>query len=235
MKKLNLFISYSHLDENDIDEFKKHTYPLNDNGSIETWYDRKILAGQEFQDSIDNNIENADIICLFISANFISSPACLKEKTKALKLKRKNNVVVIPIILSACGWLDDKSISSSLALSEDGKAINTYKNSSDAWNNVYEGLKTVISEEVKIKNTKITEQFMSFLENTEMLMKAHSRKDRVVLDDIFIYPELKKFDDLREYEKNESSEKLINDFLGLSGFPNGFFADFTHSVVSDSG
>jgi len=76
MKKLNLFVSYSHLDEGDIDEFKKHTSPLNDNGLIETWYDRKILAGQEFQDSIDNNIEYADIICLFISANFLSSPAC---------------------------------------------------------------------------------------------------------------------------------------------------------------
>lgn len=212
MKKLNLFISYSHLDEEDIDEFKKHTYPLNDNGSIETWQDRKILAGQEFQNTIDNNIDNADIICLFISANFLSSPACLKEKTKALELKWKKGVVVVPIILSACGWLDDKSISPSLALPTDGKAINTYKNPSDAWNDVYEGLKLVISVEAKIRNAKITEQFLSFLENTELLTKAHSRKDRVLLDDIFIYPDLKKYGEIREYEKNVSSESLINDF-----------------------
>ena len=213
MKKLNLFISYSHLDEDDIDEFKKHICPLKDNGLIDTWHDRKIVAGQDFQNTIDNNIENADIICLFMSANFISSPACQNEKKEALKLKRINGVVVIPIILSACGWLDDESISSSLALPTDGKPINTYKNSSDAWHNVYEGMKSVISEESKIRNVKITENFLSFLQNMEMLTKAHSRKERVILDDLFIYPDLKKYDDLREYEKNLSSEKLINELL----------------------
>lgn len=216
MKKLNLFISYSHLDEGDIDEFRKHVYPLNDNGTIGTWYDRMIVAGQEFQDDIDNNLENADIICLFISANFLSSPACLKEKTKALELKKSRRVAVVPIILSACGWLDDKSITSSLALPTDGKAANTFTNSSDAWNNVYEGLKTVINLETKIKNVTIKESFLSFLENAEMLTKAHSKKERVSLNDIFVFPDLKKYDDIREYEKSESSEKLISDILSYS-------------------
>jgi len=216
MNKLNLFISYSHLDEDYIDEFRKHIYPLKDNGLIGTWYDRKILAGQEFQNSIDNNIENADIICLFISANFLSSPACLKEKTIALELKESRKVAVIPIILSACGWLDDKSITSLLALPTDGKAINKYTNSSDAWNNVYEGLKSVINLESKIKNVTINESFLSFLENAEMLTKAHSKKEKVTLNDIFIFPDLKKYDDIREYEKSVSSETLINNILNYS-------------------
>jgi len=216
MKKLNLFISYSHLDEGDIDEFRKHVYPLNENGSIGTWYDRMIVAGQEFQNNIDNNLENADIICLFISANFLSSPACLKEKTKALELKKSRRVAVVPIILSACGWLDDKSITPSLALPTDGKAVNTFTNSSDAWNNVYEGLKTVINLETKIKNVTIKESFLSFLGNAEMLTKAHSKKERVSLNDIFVFPDLKKYDDIREYEKSESSEKLISDILSYS-------------------
>ncbi len=216
MKKLNLFVSYSHLDEGDIDEFNKHTCPLKDNGSIATWYDRKILAGQEFQDNIDNNIENADIIILFISANFLSSAACLKEKTKALELKKKRCVVVIPVILSACGWLDDNSISTSLALPTDGKTIDSYANSSDAWHNVYEGLKLALNLELKIRNVKIKDEFVSFLESTEMLTKAHSKKERVLLNDIFVFPNVKKYDDLREYEKDESSEKLINKLLNYS-------------------
>lgn len=216
MKKLNLFISYSHLDEHDIDEFRKHVYPLKDNGSLGTWYDRMIVAGHEFQNSIDNNLENADIICLFISANFLSSPACLQEKTKALELKKGQGVAVIPIILSACGWLDDESISPTLALPTDGKAINTFKNSSDAWNNVYEGLKAVVNLETKIKNSTIKEPFLSFLENAEMLTKAHSKKEKVTLNDIFVFPDLKKYDDIREYEKSESSEILINNILRYS-------------------
>ncbi len=216
MNKLKLFISYSHLDEEYISEFRKHVCPLTDNGSIGTWHDRKILAGQEFQNSIDNNIENADIICLFISANFLSSPACKKEKIKAFELKQSRKVTVIPIILSACGWKDDESIASLMALPKDGKEIITYTNSSDAWNNVYEGLKPVINLEAKIKNITINETFVSFLEDTEMLTKAHSKKEKVTLEDIFIFPDLVKYDDIREYEKSESSEILINNILDYS-------------------
>ncbi|HDK41915.1 MAG TPA: TIR domain-containing protein [Candidatus Pacearchaeota archaeon] len=216
MKNLNLFISYSHLDEGDIDEFNKHISPLKENGLIETWHDRKILGGQEFQDSIDNNIENADVIILFISSNFLSSAACLKEKTKALDLKKKRCVVVIPVILSACGWLDDETISPSLALPTDGEPIDSYANTSDAWHNVYEGLKLSLNLEVKIQNVKVKDEFVSFLESTEMLTKAHSKKERVLLSDIFVYPSVKKYDDLREYEKDESSEKLIHKLLNYS-------------------
>ncbi|MBW1972305.1 MAG: toll/interleukin-1 receptor domain-containing protein [Deltaproteobacteria bacterium] len=215
-EKLKLFISYSHLDEEHIKEFIKHIAPLKSNGLIEDWYDRKTIAGQDFQDKIDNNLGNSDIVCLFISANFLSSKACVKEKKNSLELRKKKGIVVVPIILSACGWLDDKEISSLLALPEDGKQISDFTDPNNAWHNVYIGLKVVIETEIKIKQLKITEQFSSFLQNTGLLAKAHSQKEKVLLDDIFVYPELKKYDDLREYEKKESSEKLIEDFVDYS-------------------
>ena len=91
--KLKLFISYSHEDNLDknpyIEQFKKHVAPLKDNGLIEEWYDRKILPGKDYQKEIDDNLEDADIICLFISANFLSSESCKKEKKKTLELREK--------------------------------------------------------------------------------------------------------------------------------------------------
>jgi hypothetical protein len=210
--KLKLFISYSHLDEEHIKEFIKHIAPLKNNGLIETWYDRKIIAGQDFQDNIDNNLGNADIVCLFISANFLSSDACMKEKNNALELKKKKGIAVVSVILSKCGWLDDKKISLSLVLPTDGNPISDFANSNDAWNNVYNGLKEVIEEEIKIKQLNITEQFSFFLQDTELLAKAHSQKDKVLLEDIFVYPELEKYDDLGEYQKKNSSEKFLDDF-----------------------
>jgi hypothetical protein len=56
LEKLKLFISYSHTDEKDIENFIKHIAPLKTNGLIEDWYDRKIIPGQDFQDKIDNNL-----------------------------------------------------------------------------------------------------------------------------------------------------------------------------------
>lgn len=213
---LNLFISYSHLDEVKIKEFIKHIAPLKNNGIIKDWYDRKILAGQDFQDTIDNNLDKAEIICLFISANFLDSSACIKEKKRALELRKKNGVSVIPIILSACGWLDDKDICHLLAIPTDGKPVTSYPDLDTAWNLVYNEIKKVIEDITKIKNLKITDEFLSFLKSSELLSKAHSQKSEVLIDDIFIFPELTRYDDLLEYEKKISSEKLIQDFLDYS-------------------
>lgn len=46
--KLKLFLCYSHLDEDNKNEFIKHTAPLRNNDLIEVWHDRKIIAGQDF-------------------------------------------------------------------------------------------------------------------------------------------------------------------------------------------
>lgn len=123
---------------------------------------------------------------------------------------------MVSVILSACGWLDDKELSSLLALPTDGKPISDFTDSNTAWNNVYKGLKVVIEKEIKIKQLQITEQFSSFLQNTDMLTKAHSQKERVLLDDIFVYPELEKYDDLQERPKRGSSKILIKDFCDYS-------------------
>jgi hypothetical protein len=211
--KLKIFISYSHLDEKQIDEFIKHITPLKTNGLIDNWYDRKIIAGQDFLETIDNNLKNADIICLFISANFISSPACMNENTKALELKLKKGVSVVRIILSPCGWQDIKDISPLLALPVDGKAITSFTDHNEGWLNVYQGLKSVIEMEIKIKQLKLSDKFIKFLHNTELLSQAHSQKEEVLLDDIFIFPELNKYDELRKYEKKFSSMKLSEHFI----------------------
>ena len=115
-----LFISYSHKDENLIDDFITHVAPLKNNGILSEWYDRKIETGEGFQNDIDNNLENADIICLMISSNFLASNACLEEKDAALKLRENNGIRVIPIILSPCAWTTHKELSQLLAIPTDG-------------------------------------------------------------------------------------------------------------------
>ncbi|MBX3009777.1 MAG: TIR domain-containing protein [Melioribacteraceae bacterium] len=208
---LSIFISYSHLDESHVKDFIKHLAPLKTQGFIKEWYDRKIVAGHDFQNSIDNSIEKADIICLIISANFLNSSACMNEKEKSIELNNSRGVVIVPIIISDCGWLDDKDISALLALPTDGVPITKYSNSDSAWQDVYAGIKKVIEQEIMISNLSLKESFSRFLESTELLTKAHSQKESVFIDDIFIYPILIKYDDIGEYDKKESSEKLCDD------------------------
>ena len=219
MKKVrtpNLFISYSHKNENDIEEFIKYLAPLKNKGLISEWYDRKIIAGQDFRKIINDELENTDIICLFVSADFLSSSECMQEKDNAIKLRKKKGVSVISIILSDCGWEDDDEISSLLVLPTDGNAVSDYKKSDTAWKIVYKGLKPIIEKEGLIAQLEISEQFQNFIQDTELLTKTHPEKEELLLDDIFIYPKLVKYDDFIEYERIEDSEKLIKDFDNYS-------------------
>ncbi len=212
-KKLKLFIGYSHKDNPYIEEFKKHIAPLKNNGLVEDWYDRKILSGEDFQNKIDNNLEDADIICLFISADFLVSKSCMSEKKKALELRKKKGVPVIPVILSPCGWIDDKDIYKLLALPTDGTPVSKFQNRAEAWQVVYIELKKIIEKEIKIKQLKIKEEFEHFLHDTEMLTKAHSQKESVLLDDIFVCTDLDKYDNLREHEEKINSEELLKNLF----------------------
>jgi len=213
--KLKLFISYSHLDENEVKEFIKFLSPLKNDNLFEEWYDRKIIAGDDFEEKIDNNLENADVICLFISASFLASKACNKEKKRALELRATKNVRIVPIILSFCGWLDDKQINPKLTLPNDGKPISSYADKSEGWLDVYNGIKSVLNTENKLRNINVKEDFVLFLQDADLLTKAHSQKEKVLLEDIFIYPNLFKYDDLKDTDKKMSSAQLIDEFTNF--------------------
>jgi ABC-type multidrug transport system fused ATPase/permease subunit len=212
--KSKLFISYSHYDERFINQFIKHLSPLKQNGLISEWYDRKIISGEYFQEKIDENLEDADIICLFISANFISSNACIKEKNDAFSLKRHRGSIVVPIILTECAWQDIDDISQVLALPQDGKAISSFSDVDVVWKNVYDGLKKVIEKrniEMSVTNTS---SFVDFLKDTEILKSAHSKKTVVQLNDIFVFPNMQKINyDDEEEDVITTEQALLDEFF----------------------
>ena len=73
---INLFYSYAHKDEALRDALETHLKPLQRQQVIDTWHDRKIGAGREWEKAIDANLEAADIILLLISADFLASDYC---------------------------------------------------------------------------------------------------------------------------------------------------------------
>ncbi|MBM3708003.1 MAG: toll/interleukin-1 receptor domain-containing protein [Actinobacteria bacterium] len=210
---LKLFICYSHKDESYIDDFIAHLSPLKRNGLIKEFYDRKILASEDYQDTIDDNLNNADIICLCISANFLSSDPCMKEKDTAISLMKKKGIPVLPIIISDCGWLDINDISRLKALPKDGEPIAKFSDINTGWNDVYEGLKIVISNENNLKEIKISDKFKEFLNDSELLTNAHSQKEKIFIEDIYIDPELIKYNNLGGLDRKINSNLLIEEIM----------------------
>ena len=207
-----LFISYSHKDESLIKDFINHVAPLKNNDILSEWYDRKIETGEEFQNDIDNNIENADIICLMISSNFLASNACLKEKDRALKLKERKGIRLIPIILSPCAWTTHKELSELLAIPTDGKAVTSFSDKNEGWLDAVNWIIKVCQSVNTIKSLKLKDKFSKFLNSADILSKSHKNKENLNLEDIFVFPKLKCYDE-KEVSHKYDSENFNSELL----------------------
>ena len=223
---LKLFISYNHNNEECISHFLRHisTLTTGENPEIEVWYDRNLKSGDQFWDNIDEHLVNSDIICVFISASYLASPSCRKEMDKAMELYNANEAKVVPIPISACAWLECP-ISRVLAATKDGKYICDYDNSESAWYEVYQNIKKTLNEiyasrqnvhETMHERTELhfSNDFCTFLNNTEILSKTHSTKRELLLDDILIHPELTSL-------KNKLPEVHCNCMQVIKGFSQG--------------
>lgn len=73
---LRLFISYSHIDQPLKNELVKHLQPLKRLNLIETWHDGVLKPGDEWEQEISDQLEDADIILLLVSIDFINSKFC---------------------------------------------------------------------------------------------------------------------------------------------------------------
>lgn len=144
-QSLNLFYSYSHRDEVFRNELEPHLKLLQRQGLINQWSDRQIEGGADWKKEISRELENADIILLLVSSDFIASDYCYDiEMKKALELHAAGGARVIPIILRNVDW-QPAPFGKLKALPKDGKAITTWTDRDTAWRDVEEGLKKVIT------------------------------------------------------------------------------------------
>jgi hypothetical protein len=79
---LRLFYCYSHADELLRTELQKYLSVLRRNKVISDWSDRRISGGTEWEGAIDENLKNAQIILLLISADFLNSDYCWDVEMK---------------------------------------------------------------------------------------------------------------------------------------------------------
>jgi hypothetical protein len=123
---IKVFFSYSHRDEELRQELKDHLSLLINDGVIKAWDDRDIEAGSEWETEIKQELEQADIILLLISKDFLASRYCYcVEMERALERHGKREAEVIPIILRDCEW--EKSRFAHLqCLPRDGKHVTSW-------------------------------------------------------------------------------------------------------------
>ena len=148
-KALQVFISYSHYDEDYKQQLAKHLSPLKRLQLIEDWHDRKIRAGEEWGKAIARELKTADIILLLVSIDFINSEYCYDiELERAMERHAAGDAVVIPIILRSCLW-QQTPFASLQALPKDARAVSLWGDRDEAFVNVVDGIRQVAEQQLQ--------------------------------------------------------------------------------------
>ena len=201
---VRLFFSYSHKDQRYKEAMEKSLALLERSRLLKHWSDHSILPGEQISPKIKKEMDNADIIVFLLSQDFIASDECMKEWDYAKRLFNQGELLFrVPIILSECAWkdlLDDDDVK---ALPTDGRAVAAFADDSEPWNEVYEGIKTIIN---KLKrNFSPKREFLREMEKTDFLSQHH-----IKLQDIFFFLPLTCYIPQAK-EGQELIEEIINE------------------------
>ena len=144
MDVAKVFFSYSHADEDLRDQLEKQLALLRRQGTIEVWHDRRIGPGQEFGREIDKNLDEADIVLLLVSADFLASDYCYeREMMHAIAMHEEGRAIVIPVILRACDW-HGAPFGKLLAAPRDGRPVTLWPDRDQAFLEVTKAIRVAL-------------------------------------------------------------------------------------------
>jgi len=96
-----VFISYSHLDKDFLNDVQRHFKPFL--SKIDYWDDSKILPGQKWKEEIRSAITETKVAILLVSTDFLGSDfIATNELPPLLNAAEKEGAVILIVILKPC-------------------------------------------------------------------------------------------------------------------------------------
>lgn len=144
--ELSLFISYSHKDELFRDELRAALTPYERTKELKLWHDTMIVPGQKWEAEILRKLEEADLVVMLLSNDFIKSDYCMvKEYEAARRRDEAGECVIVPIAVRKCRF-DKLELGKLQAILPDGKPIKNHRDRDTAWHEVTKQLDRLIKE-----------------------------------------------------------------------------------------
>jgi TIR domain len=148
-----VFVSYSHADEALRDQLEVQLAMLKRQGLIDVWHDRRLIAGDRLDWSIETKLDEAEIILLLLSPDFLASDYCYNiEKGRALARHRKGEARLISVILRPCDWMHT-DLREYLVTPKDGKPVTQWPDRDVAFLDVVQSIRTALQEIGKTRTT----------------------------------------------------------------------------------
>jgi formylglycine-generating enzyme required for sulfatase activity len=162
---VSIFISSIDKDKLLLRKLETHLSLLKRQGLISTWDNRQIVPGTDRVKEIDQRLEQASIILLMVSADFLASDYCYEmEIQRALQRHKAGQARVIPIIIRPVDW-KSAPFAHLQPLPTTAKAITTWSNQDEAWVDVAQGIRKALEESLRDEGKKeAPDSYMSFMD-----------------------------------------------------------------------
>jgi len=146
---VSLFYCYAHKDKRLRDELQKHLMILQRRGVIRPWVDRDIVPGEDWNQVIDDQLRQAELVLMLVSADFIASEYIMGVEYKlAMQRQDEGRATVVPVLLRDVDLADEDGPLAALlkrqGLPPEMKAVTRWSNRDSAWTAVAAGLRATV-------------------------------------------------------------------------------------------
>jgi internalin A len=146
-ESVSVFISYSRRDGVFLEQLRAALVPYERKGELTVWADELVDPGQAWEDEILSRLEQAQLIILLLSNDFLGSSYCMDKELPRVMARRKAGVCeIVPIVIRACRYDKHDSVGALQAILVGGKPINEHEKTDAAWLEVTQRLDPVIDK-----------------------------------------------------------------------------------------
>jgi len=141
---LKVFYAYCRADAKFRTELDQHLVDLRNRGLIEDFFDGDIETGEDWDRRIRKELEQADLILVLISSDFMTSPYCVGvELSRALQRHAERTAMVVPIHVRPM-LLKDDAIGALQGLPHNGKPVSVWEDRDSAFMSIASDLEAMI-------------------------------------------------------------------------------------------
>src|SRR5207237_1058542 len=126
-------------------ELEKHLRILKNQSIIMSWSKIKITPGMKSLHALERALDQASVVLLLISSDFLASDVCNVVMQQALKLSLNDNEIVVPVLLRPV-TLENAPFAHLECVPRNGRFITSWANRDEAFVEITKDLSTLFGE-----------------------------------------------------------------------------------------
>lgn len=153
------FVAYSKADSEAVSRLMVHLESLKYEGLVDTWHDRQLVPGDEWDTKIHAELSVADVVIFCVSADLLATEYVQQvEIPTAISRHDRDEAIVIPVIFGRCSW-EHSALGKLQAIPVKGDTIQDYSqhgNLDRAWEEITVRVRDAVKSRQKIRNEDST-------------------------------------------------------------------------------